>query len=201
MFHELESAMTEAPETQNEISPQAASDRVLDFQPGMAMRWEITRSTADTAGELLETVNWVGPRTGGPPVHVHPTAEESYEVIEGTLEVLIDGQWRTLHAGENATVPPGARHTLKNSSGTPVRLINAHRPALRFEQMLREMHLLISTGRIKRLPPAEPRSLLYAAMLFANYPEEQHFVKPTQAIFTALARLGRNFGLRPGTAA
>jgi quercetin dioxygenase-like cupin family protein len=190
--------MTKATETQSAISPQARSDRVLDFQPGMAMCWEITQSAADTAGALLETVNWVGPRTGGPPVHVHPTAEESYEVIDGTLEVLIDGQWRTLHAGETATVPPGARHTLKNSSGTPVRLINTHRPALRFEQMFREMHLLISTRRIKRLPPPDPRSLLYAAMLFADYPEEQLFVKPPQAIFNALARLGRSFGLRLG---
>lgn len=201
MFHELEGPMNKATETQPEISLRAASDRVLDFQPGMAMRWEITRSAADTAGELLETVCWVGPRTGGPPVHVHRTAEEGYEVIEGTLEVLIDGQWRTLHAGEKATVPPGARHTLKNSSGQPVRLINTHRPALRFEQMFREMHLLISTGRIKRLPPADPRSLLYAAMLFAKYPDEQHFVKPPQAIFDALARLGRTLGLRVGTAA
>lgn len=44
--------------------------------------------------------------------------------------------------------------------------------------MFCEMHLLISTGRIERPPPADPRSLLHAAMLFANYPEEQHFVKP-----------------------
>ena len=193
--------MNQATETQSEISPQAARGRVLDFQPGMAMRWEITRSAADTAGETLETVCWVGPRTGGPPVHVHPTAEESYEVIEGTLEVFIDGRWRTLHAGEKAIVPPGARHTLKNSSGEPVRLINTHRPALRFEPMFREMHLLISTERIRRLPPADPRSLLYAAMLFAKYPDEQHFVKPPQAMLNALAPVGRILGLRLGTAA
>jgi len=28
----------------------------------------------------------------GPPVHLHPTAEESYDVIEGALEVFMDGK-------------------------------------------------------------------------------------------------------------
>src|SRR2546421_619713 len=89
-------------------SPGAApggADRELDFHPGMEMRWQITRTTADTAGELFEATNWVGPGMGGPPVHVHPTAEESYEVIEGALDVFVDGEWRTLRAGETATVP------------------------------------------------------------------------------------------------
>ena len=62
--------------------------RRLDFRPGLGMRWEITRSTADTSGELFEATNWIEPRMPGPPVHVHPRAEESYEVIEGALEVF-----------------------------------------------------------------------------------------------------------------
>ena len=58
----------------------------LDFRPWMGMWWEITRSTEDTAGELFEATKWVEPRMPGPPVHVHPTAEESYEVVEGGFE-------------------------------------------------------------------------------------------------------------------
>jgi mannose-6-phosphate isomerase-like protein (cupin superfamily) len=171
------------------------ADRVLDFRPGMSMWWEITRSTADTRGELLETVNWVAGGTGGPPVHVHERAEESYEVIEGTLELFRDGQWRTLHAGERATVGPGTPHTLKNTSGQPVRLVNVHRPALRFEAMFRELNLLITTGRIKRLPPKDLCSLIYTAMLFAKYTDEQRVTNPPGVIFAMLARLGKPLGL------
>src|SRR5438132_13046220 len=94
----------------------ASDDRQLDFRPGMEMRWEITRSAADTAGELFEATNWIGPEMPGPPVHVHPTADESYEVIEGALDVCIDGDWRTLRAGESATAPAGAPHTLRNAT-------------------------------------------------------------------------------------
>ena len=65
----------------------------------MGMWWEITRSTADTSGELFEAINWIEPRMPGPPVHVHPTAAESYEVLEGTLEVFMEGKWSPVRAG------------------------------------------------------------------------------------------------------
>jgi mannose-6-phosphate isomerase-like protein (cupin superfamily) len=54
------------------------------------------------------------------------TAEESYEIIEGALEVC-DGEWRTVRAGETATVPAGVRHTLRNASAEPVRIETAER--------------------------------------------------------------------------
>ena len=181
-------------------APLSQTERLLDFEPRMNMRWEITRSTQDTGGELLETVNWVGPRTGGPPVHVHDRAEESYEVIEGALEVFIDGRWLTLHPGQKATVPPGTLHTLKNDSDHPVKLINVHRPALRFETMFRELNALIKTGRIRRLPPKDPRSLIYTAMFFAKYSDEQRAISPPNAVFKTLALLGRALQLRLDTA-
>ena len=175
-------------------SSAGGADRLLDFRPRWATQWEITRSAEETGGELLETVSWASAGTGGPPVHLHPTAEESYEVLEGSLEVLIGNQWRTLRAGETATVPPGAPHTLRMTA-EPVRLINVHRPALRFETMFREMHAMIQAGKIKRLPPNDPRSAIYAAMLFAKYTDEQRMVKPPDRLFRALALLGKTLAL------
>ncbi len=174
----------------------ADGDRQLDFRPGMDMQWEVTRTTADTAGELFEATNWVAAGMGGPPVHVHPTAEESYAVVEGTMDVFMNGEWKTLRAGETATVPADVPHTLRNSSTEPVRIVNVHRPALRFESFFREMHALIRAGKIKRLPPKDPRSAIYAAMLFGKYPAEIRVVKPPPAIFKALALIGRGLGFK-----
>jgi mannose-6-phosphate isomerase-like protein (cupin superfamily) len=184
--------------TQQRTAREAGGDasRELDFRPGMDMHWEITQSTDDSGAALLEATNWVGGLMGGPPVHVHPTAEETYAVIEGAADVFIDGEWRTVRAGESVTVPAGMPHTIKNSTPDPVQLVNTHRPALRFEAMFRELHDLIQQGKIKRLPPKDPRSAMYAAMLFAKYPDEQRMVKPPQALFNALARLGRVLGLK-----
>ena len=43
----------------------------------------------------------------GPPVHVHPNSEESFDVLEGELEFLVDGKWSTVGAGGSVTVPAG----------------------------------------------------------------------------------------------
>jgi len=176
--------------------PLADRDRELDFHPGMGMRWEIMRSTADTRGELFEATNWLDPGMAGPPVHVHPTADDSFEVIEGALDLCVDGQWRTLRAGESATAPAGAPHTFRPSNGEPVRAVNIHRPALQFESFFREMHALIRQGKIRHLPPKEPRSAIYAAMLFAKYPNEIRVVKPPNGVFRALASVGKALGFK-----
>jgi mannose-6-phosphate isomerase-like protein (cupin superfamily) len=178
------------------VATPGGGDRQLDFHPGMEMRWEITRTTADTAGERFEATNWIGPEMPGPPVHVHPTADESYEVIEGALDICVDGEWRTLRAGESATAPAGAPHTLRNATEEPVRIVNVHRPALQFESFFRELHALIRRGKIKHLPPKEPRSAIYVAMLFSKYPEEIRVVKPPGGVFKTLALVGRALGFK-----
>jgi mannose-6-phosphate isomerase-like protein (cupin superfamily) len=157
----------------------------------MGMRWEITRSTADTAGELFEATNWLDPRMPGPPVHVQPAAEESYEVIEGALEVFMKGEWSPVRAGEKATVPAGVPHSVRNASDEPARIVNIHQPAQRFEEFFRDMHRLIHEGKIRRLPPKEPRSAIYAAMLFGKYSDEIRATKPPNGVFKALAFVGR----------
>ena len=167
------------------------NDRRLDFHPGMGMRWEVTRSTADTAGALFEATNWIDPHMPGPPVHVHPTAKESYEVIEGALEVFMNGRWSPVRAGEKATVPAGVPHSVRNAFEVPARIVNIHQPAQQFESFFRDMHRLIQEGKIKRLPPKEPRSAIYAAMLFGKYPDEIRTTKPPNAVFKALAAIGR----------
>src|SRR5436190_20957458 len=166
------------------------ADRHLDFRPGMGMWWGITRSTADTSGELFEATNWIEPRMPGPPVHVHPRAEESYEAIEGALEVFMNGNWSPVRAGEKASVPAGVPHSVQNASDEPVRIINIHRPAQRFESFFRDMHRLIHEGKNKRLPPKDPRSAIYAAMLFGKYPDEIRATKPPNQVFQALAFIG-----------
>jgi mannose-6-phosphate isomerase-like protein (cupin superfamily) len=167
----------------------ASRERVLDFGP-MGMWWEITKSTADTGGELFEAVNVLAPDIAGPPLHIHPTAEEIYEVVTGTLDVCIGGRWRKLAAGESVTVPPGTAHTLKNDSGTEVRLLNVHRPALEFERFFRRRHSLAVSGRVT-FPPKGLRSAILLSMLFSEHPEEIISVKPPRLLMATLARVGR----------
>jgi len=171
--------------------PSGGADRQLDFHPGMGMRWEITRSTEDTSGELFESTNWLDPRMPGPPVHVHPTTEEAFEVIEGSLDIFKDGEWSTVRAGEKATVPAGVPHTLRNANDEPAKTVTRIQPAQRSEAFFRDMHRLIHEGKLKRLPPKEPRSAIYAAMLFRSYPDEIRATGPLNGVFKALALVGK----------
>jgi quercetin dioxygenase-like cupin family protein len=174
-----------------EVEASAHSDRLLDFHPAMGMRWEITRGTENTGGEVFESMHWYDAREPGPNVHMHPTSEDSFTVIDGVLEVCIDGKWRSVRAGETATAPAGVPHTFRNASNQTVKVKVTMQPAGRSEAFFRHMHRLINEGKIKRLPPKDPRSAIYAAMLIGEYPDEIRSVKPPNGVFKTLAVVGR----------
>ena len=152
-------------------------------------------STADTGGEFLEAINVLAPGFMGPPLHVHPQAEESYQVVAGTLDVCVGGEWRQLKPGESATVPAGTAHTLRNISAAEVRLLNVHKPALAFERFFRRFHAVVCSGQLK-LPPKDLRSLVLVSMLFLDHQREIMSVKPPHYVMRVLAFLGRLIGYK-----
>ena len=167
------------------------ADRRLDFHPAMGMRWEITRSTEETSGELFESTNWLDARVPGPPLHVHPNSVESFELIEGSFEVFKDGAWTTLSPGETAIIPAGVPHTFRTAGDQPAKIVTRIQPAGNSEAFFRDIHRLIHSGKVKRLPPNGPRAAIYAAMLYDRYPDE---VRPTGAlgwVFKALTVVGK----------
>jgi quercetin dioxygenase-like cupin family protein len=155
------------------------------------MRWETTRSAADTDGAILEGTMWFAPRMAGPPVHVHPDAEETFTVLEGRIEVLLDGTWHPVDAGETSVVPKGAPHSVRNPHDDPAKLVNTHSPAGRMEGFFLDGAALAGAGKITALPPKDATSAIYGAMLFAKYPEEIVVVGPPGLAFRALALAGR----------
>src|ERR1700721_187744 len=90
-----------------------AMTRRIDFRPGQDMVWEIVRNAEDTDGEVLEANSWLGPHSPSPPVHVHDNVEDSFEIVEGRLDVKLDGTWRTYGPGDAAPAPPVPRTPLR----------------------------------------------------------------------------------------
>jgi mannose-6-phosphate isomerase-like protein (cupin superfamily) len=159
------------------------------------MWWEITKSTADTGGEYFEAINVLAPNFAGPPLHTHPTAQESYAVVSGTLDVCVGSEWRKLGPGESVDVPAGTPHTLNNTSGAEVRLINVHKPALDFERFFQRLHGLVCSYGVK-LPPKGLRSSILVSMLFSEHPEELISVKPSRRVMKAFALIGKVLGYK-----
>lgn len=176
----------------NENLPQANvqsphPSRVLDWG-SLFGTWTFTHTTTDTNGEYLAARVVVTSPGEGPPLHTHHYAEESYQVLSGTLDVQLGKEWKRIGPGETLTVPRGTPHTLRTP--VPVELINVHRPALHFEQMFRTMHCLVTEHGVG-LPPKDFRSAVLVGMLFTAYERENATVEPPQFVMRGLALLGR----------
>lgn len=156
--------------------------------------FRITKSTAETNGELLE-MEWELPAGGwAPQPHVHPRLTEEYEVLDGTFDVLVGDEWRELAAAEAVAVPPGTTHTFRVGDH-PVRVHNVHRPALDFEPYIKALCKAANERGLGDLTSF--RSLLQDAVLIRAYP--LHSRAPGRllnAAVPALAALGRLAGFR-----
>ncbi|HET9142515.1 cupin domain-containing protein [Actinophytocola sp.] len=53
--------------------------------------------------------------------HYHPYSEEFLYVIEGQLEMTVDGTVITLAPGDSLWIPIGAKHRLVNNTSAPAR--------------------------------------------------------------------------------
>jgi hypothetical protein len=99
--------------------------------------------------------------------HIHPRLTEKYEVLAGSLDVLIGSEWRTLTAGEAASVPPGTVHTFRVGAD-PVRVRNVHRPALDFEPYIKR--LCSAANQRKLWDLSGIRALPYIAVPVREFP-------------------------------
>jgi mannose-6-phosphate isomerase-like protein (cupin superfamily) len=149
----------------------------------------VIRSHEETGGEYVE-MEWTLPATSfAPPPHRHPTQTESYEILAGSLDVMIDGEWQHLDTGESATVPVGANHTFR-LAGEQVRVRNFHRPGGRFDEFIARQHRFVTSPRYRGLK--HPRT---AVAMAASWHEHRDLLVPTNPVLrvavTVLAPLGR----------
>jgi quercetin dioxygenase-like cupin family protein len=91
------------------------------------------RTTAETAGELLEVESSWARAGQEPPVHHHPSQDEQFEVLEGELRAQVGGVERVLHAGDTLEVPARTPHSMWNPGPGRARAVWQTRPALRTE--------------------------------------------------------------------
>ena len=152
--------------------------------------YELTAAAADSGGEFVEMRFTLPPGSVSPPPHVHQGMTEEYEVIEGAFDVMSGGVWTTLAAGQFASIPPATLHTLKNRSGTTVRVRNVHRPPARFEDYIEHICRLTRARGITGA--RDPRLPIYLSMLILQYPDTLAAGRARERVgLKALAGLGR----------
>jgi len=167
----------------------------LDLAP-MGLSLGIMKTAAETGGESFEMQMTLAPKSGGTPIHVHPTALETYEVLAGSFEVYIDGAWKLVKTGERVGVPRGMAHSFRNPGAEPARVYNTHRPALRFADYFEGLWRIAESGMVK--PGFKNwQTILALSALMSAYPEEIRSVSPPNAVVRLLGAFGAWLGYGP----
>jgi quercetin dioxygenase-like cupin family protein len=82
-----------------------------EWRSGVLTRMRVSAANGGTQLCLFE--QWCEPGHGAP-THLH-AVEEVLHVLEGTADVWLDDEHRTLNAGQLAIVPAGRKHGFSNS--------------------------------------------------------------------------------------
>jgi len=73
-----------------------------------------------------------------PPTHLHPNQAEHFEVLEGSMRAIVDGEERVYGAGETIAVPAGIPHQM--GAEGPTRMRWEVRPALRTAEFFERLY-------------------------------------------------------------
>lgn len=106
------------------------------------------RTAEDTGGELLEFDMLIEPVASGPPRHVHPNAEEYFEVLSGKVHAKIGDKTYHFDQGNSFTVSPGIAHAWWNEGNEQAKVKVRLRPATHMEEFLRTWYGLAKDGKM-----------------------------------------------------
>jgi len=76
------------------------------------------KATSDETGQAFTLFEELSQRGKMTPLHLHPGADETFCVIEGEIQVHVDGVERTVGRGGVASVPRGMPHAVMVTSET-----------------------------------------------------------------------------------
>jgi quercetin dioxygenase-like cupin family protein len=68
--------------------------------------------------------------------HSHADHTDSFYVLEGQVEFLVNGEWRRGGPGTFVSVPPGVVHAFRSADGGRIRALNLHAPNVGFVEQL-----------------------------------------------------------------
>jgi mannose-6-phosphate isomerase-like protein (cupin superfamily) len=109
----------------------AVSDERLRLSPNSTLE---IKSSGDDVLEVEATYDAGG---SPPPNHLHPAQDEHFEILEGSMRVISDGEERTLEVGEEIDIPRETAHQMWNPGAVPARVRWETRPRGRTEDFFR----------------------------------------------------------------
>jgi quercetin dioxygenase-like cupin family protein len=151
------------------------------FEPGDGCIWAHT--WLEVEGEL--------------PEHFHPSLEEHWEAVDGTVRVKLAGTWRDLRPEDGpVVVARNVRHAVKNTSGRPVHGRAKVIPGGRLEEFLTRASRAAQEGLYNaRNLPTSLKGAIWMAKFAYDFRDETVMCSPPPALqrilLPPIARLAR----------
>ncbi|MGH3320374.1 MAG: cupin domain-containing protein [Streptosporangiaceae bacterium] len=123
--------------------------QVLD-NPISGERIVFHKTAAQTNGELLSLELRLAADGEVPGAHVHPSQEERFRVVSGTMKFRRGFRTIVARRGDTVTVPPRTAHRFENVGRKPAQVLVEVRPALRMEYLFETTAELAQDGRTNR---------------------------------------------------
>ena len=135
---------------------------ITDLAEMPGRRYPARRLTQNLVGGLapIQASNFcmgnvtLDPNGGQVPWH-NQESEEVYFVVEGTGEMCLGEERRTLTSGQMVYIPPGIFHQLTNIGDTPLRMIYCYGPAGDVAHWRQELEVTLPKAGVEA-PPLPP---------------------------------------------
>jgi mannose-6-phosphate isomerase-like protein (cupin superfamily) len=166
--------------------------------PATGERIVFRKTSRETGGQAVVIETYVQPNGFVAAAHVHPSQEERFEVLSGSVGFRIGRKKLVAGPGQRLTVPAGTPHKFWNAGEDVAHFVCEVRPALQFESLLETMFALAGEGRTNR--KGMPNPLRLAVIANAHFDTVRLPFPPAllQRIGLALgAPLGRLAGYTP----
>ena len=153
--------------------------------------------TDETAGALLVVDLYVSPGGRVAAAHYHPTITETFTVVRGRVELMLNERQTIAVPGASITVAPGVVHDWWNAGSGEAQVRVEIAPAARFEAAIRNTFGLAQDGKTdsKGMP-----SLLQLALFAREFDDVMRFTRPPrllqQVLFALLTPIARLCGYR-----
>ena len=85
------------------------------------------------------------------PPHMHPHQDEYIYVLDGRIDLLLDGEKTSASTGDLVRMPKGIPHAFYNNSGKPVTALFWAAPAGKLVELYRRIHNVASPAEVVKI--------------------------------------------------
>ena len=118
-----------------------------------SVAWNILGQVYTPKQVSEDSISWhaVFPEESFVPPHVHPHQDEYIYVLEGRIDLILDGKKQYANVGDLVRMPRGIPHAFFNNSGLPAKALFWAAPAGKLLALYQRIHNMSSPAEVVKV--------------------------------------------------